>query len=234
MTVVEPRRPSPFEQVTFDLYRDIHKGIRTELFAVTSEAGALDPADRLGRAALADQWRSVSETLIAHAEHEDGAIQPVIETHLPALAERITDEHEVLEGRIGELVDLVDSAVEVAEGDQRARLHRVYVELASFTASYLEHQDLEERLVMPELELAIGLEAVLAIHGEIISNIPPDEMAASLAIMIPAMNVDDRAELLAGMRAGAPPEAFDAVWGLVGSVLEPADHAVLGRRLDLT
>ena len=51
--------------------------------------------------------------------------------------------------------------------------------------------------------------------------------------MIPAMNVDDRAELLGGMQAGAPPEVFAGVWSLVGSVLEPADHAALARRLDL-
>ena len=42
-----------FEPVTFDLYRDIHKGIRAELFAVTTAAGSLDPGDRAGRADLA-------------------------------------------------------------------------------------------------------------------------------------------------------------------------------------
>ena len=37
--------------------------------------------------------------------------------------------------------------------------------------------------------------------------------------MIPAMNIDDRTELLGGMRAGAPPEVFEGIWGLTGSVL---------------
>ena len=31
------------ETVTFDFYRDIHKGIRAELFAVTHAAGSVDP-----------------------------------------------------------------------------------------------------------------------------------------------------------------------------------------------
>jgi hypothetical protein len=233
MTIIESRRQSTFEQVTFDLYRDIHKGIRTELFAVTSEAGRLDPADRLGRGALADQWRSVSETLIAHAEHEDGAIQPVMETHLPVLAERIAGEHEALEGRIAELGDLVDAAVEAAPGDERGHVHRAYVELGSFTAAYLEHQDVEERVVMPALEAAIGVEAVVGIHQAIIAGIPPEEMARSLAFMIPAMNLDDRTEMLGGMRAGAPAEVFAGVWSLVGSVLPHTEYAALGRRLDL-
>ena len=46
-------------------------------------------------------------------------------------------------------------------------------------------------------------------------------MAKSLALMLPAMNIDGRTELLGGMRAGAPAEVFDGVWSLAGSVLDP-------------
>ena len=49
--------------------------------------------------------------------------------------------------------------------------------------------------------------------------------------MIPAMNVDDRAELLGAMQHDAPPEAFDAVWGLTQSVLTVADFRALAARL---
>ena len=66
-----------------------------------------------------------------------------------------------------------------------------------------------------------------------LSNIPPEQMAQSLAIMIPAMNIDDRTELLGGMRAGAPPEVFEGIWGLTGSVLPASDFAALGARLGL-
>ena len=59
-------------------------------------------------------------------------------------------------------------------------------------------------------------------------------MARSLAVMLPAMNLDDRAELLGGMRAGAPAEVFQGVWSLAGSVLAPADRAALATRLDLS
>ena len=74
---------------------------------------------------------------------------------------------------------------------------------------------------------------LLAIHQAIIASIPPETMATSLAFMLPAMNIDDRAELLGGMQAGAPPEVFAGVWGLVGSVLTPADYQALGVRLGL-
>ncbi len=51
---------SPATFATVDLYRDIHKGIRAELFAITTAAGSVDPSRaRSSRAALADHVESV-------------------------------------------------------------------------------------------------------------------------------------------------------------------------------
>ena len=58
-------------------------------------------------------------------------------------------------------------------------------------------------------------------------------MAATLAFMLPAMNADDRAELLRGMRASAPAEAFAGVLSLARSVLDPAEFAATAKRIDL-
>ena len=66
---------------------------------------------------------------------------------------------------------------------------------------------------------AIGVDAVVGVHQQIVGAIPPDEMARTLALMLPAMNLDDRTEMLGGMRAEAPAEVFEGVWGLAHSVL---------------
>jgi hypothetical protein len=217
--------------VTFDLYRDIHKGIRAELFTVTATAGSVDPSDRVDTAALADHVGAVAELLELHANHEDEVIDPSLEAHLPALAERISADHLVLSGRIGTLVDMASSAVEAPAPGRRRLVHQLYLDLASFVSSYLEHQDMEERVVMPALEQAIGVEAVIGIHGAILGSIPPDELMRSLALMLPAMNVDDRTELLGGIRAAAPPEGFAAVLGLAESVLRPVEFATTAARI---
>ena len=70
-----------------------------------------------------------------------------------------------------------------------------------------------------------------AIDDAIVASIPPDEMVQSLAIMLPAMNVEDQTELFSGMRAGAPPEVFAGALGLAQSVLEPVRYDALARRL---
>lgn len=234
MTITEqPTVATELRLVTLDLYKDIHKGIRSELFAVTEEAGRADPADRASRAAVAEHVRSAIDLLVAHAEHEDEAIQPSLEAELPDLAARIAADHERIEAWMVDLAAMADDAVFSTRFDQPLAMHRLYLELGSFTGSYLEHQDVEERVVMPALEDAIGVEAVVGIHGAIIGSIPPDEMATSLAVMLPAMNVDDRTALLGGMKANAPAEAFAGIWGLAGTVLSPADHVALGRRLEI-
>jgi hypothetical protein len=221
------------ELVAVDLYKDIHKGIRAELFAATSVAGSVDPADGCGRIALADHVRSVAAVLGSHAQHEDLFVDPVLRTHLPDLAEQVTTDHEALESRFGSIVDLAETFASAAQPDQRRLGHWLYLELASFTSAYLGHQDLEERTVMPALERAVGVGAALDLHVAIVSSIPPDEMVRSLAFMLPAMNLDDRTDLLMGMRMSAPPEAFGGVLGLAQSVLGPAAFTELADRLAL-
>jgi hypothetical protein len=234
MTTISPIAPvvePVFSIPAVDLYRDIHKGIRAELFAVTSTAGSIDPSDRCDRAALADHVSSVAAVLESHAHHEDAVIDPVLELHLPDLASEINDDHDRLELMFASIADLATAVVDPAPGDQRRLLQLLHLDLARFTSSYLEHIDLEERTVMQRLPHLIGIDEIAAMHGAIVGSIPPDEMARSLAFMLPAMNVDDRAELLGGVRAAAPPEAFEAVVGLARSVLRPADFSALAGRL---
>jgi hypothetical protein len=220
-----------FRLAAVDLYRDIHKGIRAELFAITSTAGSIDPASELDRVALADHVTSVAAVLEMHAHHEDAFLDPVLEVHFPDLAEQITSDHERLEAVVARITDLADSTVTAPGPDQRRLAHLLYLDLARFTSQYLAHQDLEERVVMPQLERAIGVEQCGGLHGAIVGSIPPDDLARSLAFMLPAMNVEDRMEMLGGIRMAAPPEAFDAIVGLARSVLQPADFAALATRL---
>ncbi len=229
VTVVDPE----FRVPAVDLYRDIHKGIRAELFAVTSTAGSIDPSDRCDRAALADHVSSVAAVLESHAHHEDSIIDPVLERHLPELADEITTDHERLEAMFAAITELAGDTIDAADGDQRRLLHLLHLDLARFTSSYLEHIDLEERVVMQRLPQLIGIEQIAAMHGAIVGSIPPDEMARSLAFMLPAMNIDDRTELFTGMRLAAPPEAFDATIGLARSVLQPIDFTALANRLEV-
>ena len=223
--------PSPLPVV--DLYRDIHKGIRSELFAIASTAGHLDPDDHGDRAALHDHIVAMAGVLESHAHHEDVVIDPVLAVHLPDLAVRIQHDHVRIERRFEEIVERAADLVRASASDRRPASHHLYLELADFTGAYLTHQDLEERTVMPALEAAVGAETTHSMFVEIVESIPPDEMARSLAFMLPAMNVLDRVEMLEGIRASAPPPAFETIVGLARSVLTPIDFDQLVVQLGL-
>ena len=230
MTIIQATHTT----LPFDLYRDVHKAIRVALFDVVAEAGRLDPADRTRRMAHAARVRDLVRFLVFHAEHEDSELDGPIRQVLPQEADAIAAEHVALEATMAELVELADLVFDTTRDDDRAAVHHLYLDLASFTSRYLAHQEVEERVVMPALWNALGIEALLGIHGRILARISPDDMGWSLAKMLPAMNIDDRSEMLGAMRATAPAAAFAGVCALAAQVVPAPDFQALSDRLGLT
>jgi hypothetical protein len=218
-------------RVDINPLRDIHKGIRAALFAVTAAAGRADRADDLGVAALESEVRDVARLLADHAAHEDAHIDVSILDR--DLADRIEGDHAVLADRMAWLVDLASAARLAAPGERRHALDEIHVELASFTSAYLSHQDMEERLVVPCLLARVGVEGVVAIHSRIVASMSPEQFTRGLVVMLPAISVDDRTEMLSGMRAVMPADVFAGVWSLAASVLAPEDSAALAVRLGI-
>jgi len=232
MTVLDtPTIPVRFRPVVFDIYRNIHKGVRSELFNVVGTAGRLDPADDCGVVALAEHVPELVSVLVAHAEHEDEFVQPVIERFQHSYAIEIAEAHPRLEAQMAELEVLAARASDACPDQVRLLTHRFYLGLASFTAEYLQHQEFEEFEVMVMLSQHLSFEELLTIDNAIVASIEPDMMARSASLMLPAMNIEDQTELYEGARAGVPPEVFQGMLMLAQSVLEPARYEALARRL---
>ena len=221
-----------FEFVPFDLYRDVHKAIRVGLFDVTAAAGRVDPDDEAARVELAARVRDLVDFLVFHATHEDGHLDGPIARILPEEAAGINADHASLEAEMANLVALGDRVFDGPTATARADAHELYLALARFTSRYLAHQDVEERTVMPALFASYGFDGVVELHEAILAGISPEDMGASLVKMLPAMNVDDRVEMLAGMRMSAPPEAFQGTVALAADLLAPADFDALLTRLE--
>jgi len=73
------------DAVKYDMYRNIHKGIRYVLGGVTTSAGRVDPGDDTAVEALGAQWHDIVRLLVGHAEHENEFIGPLLDIHAPAL-----------------------------------------------------------------------------------------------------------------------------------------------------
>lgn len=219
--------------VSYDIYRNVHKGIRNTMFSVTAELGRLDPDDLPACRAFAARFAELHEFLRHHAVHEDAHLDDAIEQSIPGYAASIGAAHVVLEVHIERVARLLAAADSATGKLRRDAFHAAYLELAAFVGEYLRHQDDEERVVMRALDATFSAETLAALDAAIVASIPPDLMGRFLAIMLPAMNVCDRCELLADIRAHAPTEAFAGIWAVASRVLTPRDYLQIATRLGL-
>ena len=85
---------------------------------------------------------------------------------------------------------------------------------------------------MPALCRAVAGAELDALHTELKQSIAPDVMARFMMVMLPAMNIDERVDMLGGMSMAPPP-----VWAIfrdaAQAALTPAQYAVVAERIGL-
>lgn len=207
----------------WDLYREIHKAMRYALFGVTTRAGATDPADAAAVQALVDEWRAVSFVLDGHHGHEDEHLDPLVRQHAAPLRDELEAGHARSDAAFAGIEAQVAAVSATSSADRPGLLLDLHLDLADATADYLGHLRFEEARVMPALNAAMGDDELEAVTNAIRGSVPPDDMCTFIRYMVPAMNLDERVDMLGGMYAGAPPEIFDMFRGAAEACL-PADE----------
>lgn len=122
-----------------DVYTAVHKMQRARLFALTVDAGKADPADTVATARLAAAIDALTEELVAHGEHEERFIHPLLRREAPVLVETLEAAHVVLDARLQQLRQVAATCASASEGP-----NALYRALSSFTATYLDHLAIEE------------------------------------------------------------------------------------------
>lgn len=214
----------------YDFYREIHKGIRHALFHTTLTAGSLDVADGDQVDALLDAHANLLHLLHTHHEHEDRFVQPLLDQHAPELALAVVVQHADVEAGMARLDLLAHRLGTIARPGRPGAALNLYLALSRVTSEYLAHQLVEETQVMPALRAVVPTEELLALDMQIRSSIPPDEMVKALAHLLPAMNVDERVDMLGGM-AMAPPEVFAIIRDAAQVILPAGQWAEVARRI---
>lgn len=206
----------------WDLYREIHKAIRHALFGVTTLAGATDAArDDGGVRRLLDEWQSVAFVLRGHHAHEDRFCDPLVRRHAPALRDELEAAHREADAAMDVLEFQADRLRAAASAQALRAFH---LDLADFTASYLRHLRFEEDRVMPALNAAMSDAELAEVTAAIRGSVAPADMCVFIRYMAPAMNFSERLDMLGGMRAGAPPEIFEAFRASAQRCLAPDDY----------
>ena len=213
-----------------DLYREVHKALRAEIFAVVREAGCLDWDDAPALEAFRARTLRLTSLLESHTHHEDRFVMPLVSAADPELFRLLERTHPRLDGAIAELARRIERGP--AGVDPRAFGQDYYLRLASFAGEYLLHLAEEQLRANPALWARYDDATLRETEARLIADIPPGEMATWLELMLPAMNPVERRDMLAGMRDGMPPEIFAGIFALARRVLPPAAGARLESELN--
>jgi hypothetical protein len=216
----------------YDFYREIHKGIRYAMHHATIETGRLDVTNADNIESVLAGVTDLFDLLHLHHHHEDVFVQPLIEAHAPELAMLITAQHVDVDDGIAHLAQVGQHLASVAQPGRSTAAHSLYLDLTRLTSAYLAHQLVEETEVMPRLRAAVPTEELLRLDMELRASVPPPVMADVMAFMLPAMNVEERVDMLTGMSM-APPQVFAVLRRAAKNALPTADWTVVADRLGL-
>ncbi len=196
-----------------DLYLFAHKGLRAFLGDTLNRCGRMDTGDSNEVTQTLAQVRELLAICRAHLDKEEYYLHPAMEARRAGSAMHTAEDHAEHLRSFENLAASVRN-VEQAKGDERhgAALH-LYREFALFVADNLEHMHTEEIENNTVLWATHSDAELLALQKQLVSSIPPAEMAVFLRWMIPAMSAPERAALLTGIKQNAPAEAFSATMG---------------------
>lgn len=211
-----------------DLYGTVHKGLRARLFDLCVELARCDFASRSERGIALDAYRRTVGFLHEHHEHEDRFVEPLVATLAPEILAAVKHQHAIADEALAEL-DALATAIEGT--DARAQGAALLARYQRFLVDYLQHMQHEETVVMPALWQRYADEELAMTRGRLQASIPPPRFGEWMEIMLPAMNIDERAGMLAGMKANAPPPVFDAVAAVAARVLGTSAWETLRARL---
>jgi len=213
------------------LYGIIHKTLRVELFDTCNKIASANFTDPGEREEVVRAIQCTMSFVDEHGVHEDTFVEPAVRSVNADLANRVRADHEALDPGTKLLLGLVselsgtEGMMAVAIG---ARLHGQY---CSFLGEYLTHMSVEENQVNEALWSAYTDEELAGLRTELQGSLPPQRFAELVALMVPAMNLQERIGVLGGMEMGAPPAVFEALSAIAQNALGEAGWAEVAKEL---
>jgi hypothetical protein len=191
----------------FNLYRDVHKGLRLMLSELVERAGRTDFHSALELTRLGSEVEAAFDLLKTHARLESIYLGPLLAQHSPRLSDELEVDHEDQEVRLQELSILLGQ-VDPVRADALTRGHEFCVRLARTVGELLVHMSDEEERAMPALWKKLSDESLARVGASLMASVTPEVRAASLKWMLRALNRPERLALLARMRQALSSAAF--------------------------
>ncbi|RYF15871.1 MAG: hypothetical protein EOO30_12905 [Comamonadaceae bacterium] len=211
------------EAPRFDMYTGIHKAMRAVMADTLLALGRLDAGDEEELADVSQRVLQLLGMCESHLAHENAFVHRAIEARAPGASDAIAHEHAEHRQAIAALASQVAAVQSAPAHHRHAAALALYRALSLFVAENLQHMHVEETAHNAVLWARYTDAELVAIHDELVTSIPPEEMMGFARWLVPFMNPLERFHLLADMRAKAPAPAFEAVLAAVRPHLTPRE-----------
>lgn len=212
----------------YDIYADIHKGLRAFMAHTLVRVGRLDPHDAAEVAEVRPEVQALLQICRSHVQHENDFVHAAMNARAAGSSARIAGEHE---GHL-QAIDALQQLLERVD-DDAVVAQALYRALGRFVAENFEHMQREETDHNAVLWATHSDAELHAIEQRIVASQTPEEATLALRWMLPHMSPAERATMLAGMRQGAPAEVFEGVLSMIRPLLGGRDWRKLSLALGL-
>jgi hypothetical protein len=216
------------------LYDVPHKGLRNALSQLSLLAGKTDYNSGQEVGTLYELGRAVFQILTIHAEDENAVTLAELEMRCPGCSQHDMDDHErihVLQYRLEALLETI-SRQGLSGTDATENGAEFYLALSEFQGMYLEHTAEEERVTQLLLWQHFT-DVELADHrARIMGNNPPETLLTWFRFVVPALQYNERIDLLGGFKQRAPGAFFLQGMEVIRKVLTPDEFTALASALN--
>ncbi|WP_298830266.1 hypothetical protein [uncultured Piscinibacter sp.] len=231
MNTATASRTPAMTTARLDMYVGIHKALRHFMTDTLHRVGRMDPNDSAELARTLGQFEDLMALCVNHIHHENDFVHAAIEARQPGGASRTAGDHVEHFEHIDALRADARALARASDAGRPALALRLYRHLALFVADNFQHMNVEETQNNAALWANYSDAELLELHQRILASLPPSETMEVMRWMIPASSPAERAQVLGGMKAGAPAQAFQAVLDIVRPHLDDAAWDKLARAI---
>ena len=173
----------------YDIYRYIHKGMRSFLTDTLMSVGQMDVHSEDAVTATFEQLQSLMNFCQGHLEHENQFIHTAMNARCPGSAMGMYDHHDQHLEMIGELRALAGELLLTCNPNRDPLSILLYRKLAIFVADNLAHMHEEETQNNAVLWQHYSDAEIEQIEHDLVASIPPEENAETMGWVLPALGV---------------------------------------------
>lgn len=214
-----------------NLFRPIHKGLRSMIYELGRRLQTTDFADdTAARAIVMELQQNLTEAsancflclLFRHSEHEERDFFEPVRRFDPDVVRIMLAEHAEILRRIRALTATGDQVLSETTPARRIETgDRLYLEANDLFAFYLQHMNNEEATVVPVMWEHFTDAELRKIRADYHTSIPVRRLEAWMRWTLPAMNVNELVVFFHGLKEDGPRQLYDYMARLASETVDP-------------